>query len=233
MFRKQFEISKTDVKALREICVFLILFYIERWFTAPDVTQAPYGDFRLFQNLLAYKKIHLRIASAALEKLCLHFWYLHEHLAVLALFDPSVSREQKLKMVDSLKTKDSSNFSGKRITIKNKKDYVSFSKKEISNFVSKESLFIFKQFELSWDFIDIDPESWDSNENYKKCFETFKQLQVVNDTAERGVALIEKYNNSLTHDEEQRQYILQIVQEHRKKYPTCNKQNFVSPDASS
>lgn len=47
MFRNQFEISKTDIKAFREICVFLVLFYIERWFTAPDATQAPYGDFKI------------------------------------------------------------------------------------------------------------------------------------------------------------------------------------------
>ena len=37
------------------------------------------------------------------------------------------------------------------------------------------------------------------------------ELKVVNDTAQRGVALIQAYSGSLTGDEEQLQYLLQVV----------------------
>lgn len=100
-------------------------------------------------------------------------------------------------------------------------------KKENSDFLNIRSLFIFKQFNLAYDFLEKDPELWNSDINYKKCLEIFKSLKVVNDTAERGVALIEKYNNCLTQDEEQRQLILQVVQDHRKNYSSCDKKNFV------
>ncbi|KAG0726857.1 Tigger transposable element-derived protein 7 [Chionoecetes opilio] len=40
-------------------------------------------------------------------------------------------------------------------------------------------------------------------------------LRVVNDTAERGVALIQSFNLRLTKDEEQRQFLLQVVEAHR------------------
>jgi len=48
-------------------------------------------------------------------------------------------------------------------------------------------------------------------------------LKIVNDTAERAVKLMEEYNSTLTLDEEQKQFILKCVQEHRKIYPDCKK----------
>jgi hypothetical protein len=46
---------------------------------------------------------------------------------------------------------------------------------------------------------------------------------LVNDAAERGVKLIQEYGDILTKDEKQTQYMLQIVSEHRKKYPDATK----------
>jgi len=45
-------------------------------------------------------------------------------------------------------------------------------------------------------------------------------LRVVNDTAERGVKLFEEYNSLLTNDEEEKQFILQVVEANRKAVPT-------------
>jgi len=46
---------------------------------------------------------------------------------------------------------------------------------------------------------------------------------VVNDSAERGIALIEKYNQSLMKDEEQKQFLLHFVQSHRQQFPSSSK----------
>lgn len=56
----------------------------------------------------------------------------------------------------------------------------------------------------------------------------FTDLKVVNDIAERALALIEQYNDSLTKNEEQKQYLLQVVQKHRKAFPNCHKKNLKS-----
>lgn len=164
------------------------------------------------------KKSNLK--SLKLEKLLRHLWYLHKQLACLSLFDPEVTREDKLKIVQSLKNGKSVPTEDKRLNIK-KKDFDSLAEKQISDIVSKESLFIFTSFGLSHKFIENDPECWDTDPDYKECLKTFSCLKAVNDTAERGVALIQKYNDCLTRDEDQRQYILQIVHEHRKNYPSC------------
>ena len=52
----------------------------------------------------------------------------------------------------------------------------------------------------------------------------------MNDNAERGVALVQSYNRLLTKDEEQLQFLLQVVSEHRRVYPdTLKKKLYVNP----
>ncbi|KAK3918568.1 Alpha-1,3-mannosyl-glycoprotein 2-beta-N-acetylglucosaminyltransferase [Frankliniella fusca] len=49
------------------------------------------------------------------------------------------------------------------------------------------------------------------------------KLRVTNGCAERGVTLVEEYNKILTADEEQKQFLILDVKEHRKRYPNVNK----------
>ena len=46
---------------------------------------------------------------------------------------------------------------------------------------------------------------------------------MVNDFAERGVALMQAYNLALTKDEDQRQFLLQVVEDHKKRDPDARK----------
>jgi len=48
-------------------------------------------------------------------------------------------------------------------------------------------------------------------------------LKRVNDCAERGIALESCFNSSPTISEEVKQYLLQIVERHRKEFPDANK----------
>jgi hypothetical protein len=66
--------------------------------------------------------------------------------------------------------------------------------------------------------------SWDvdSNLDYLKAEEIVRALRVTNDTAERGVAMIQEYSGLLTKSEEQTQFLLQVVAEHRKLFPNSN-----------
>ena len=48
-------------------------------------------------------------------------------------------------------------------------------------------------------------------------------MEVVNYHVERGVALIQEFSGLLTRDEDQLQFLLQVVHEHRKAFPDSNK----------
>ena len=63
-----------------------------------------------------------------------------------------------------------------------------------------------------------------SSETLQSSLAIVKRLKVVNDNAERGVALVQAYNRLLTKDEEQQQFLLQVVSEHRRVYPDIHKE---------
>jgi len=55
----------------------------------------------------------------------------------------------------------------------------------------------------------------------------------VNDRAERAVKLVSDYNSSITTNEEQKQYLLQIILNHRAKYPQARKALLVGDDTEA
>ena len=69
------------------------------------------------------------------------------------------------------------------------------------------------------DFLQEEPAEWHSNASFLRLKEAAKCMTVVNDCAERGIALIQSYNSSITKDEEQKQFLLRCVDLHRKLYP--------------
>jgi hypothetical protein len=72
-------------------------------------------------------------------------------------------------------------------------------------------------------FLSKPPADWPMDPAFQALSAKAKQLRVVNDCAERGIALITSYNASLTKDESQKQYLLQLVAGHRKKFPVPTK----------
>lgn len=48
-------------------------------------------------------------------------------------------------------------------------------------------------------------------------------LKAVNDCAERAIALATTFNQSLTTDEKEKQFLLQVVEDHRKRFPDPKK----------
>ena len=63
-------------------------------------------------------------------------------------------------------------------------------------------------------------------QDFQKGLSIVRGLNVTNDAAERGVALIESFHSSITIDEEQKQFLLQNV-EHRRSLRNWNKLKLV------
>ena len=105
---------------------------------------------------------------------------------------------------------------------------VSLQDTKLENFVTKSTILFFERLPIRTTFLAQDPETWKSSTDYLAGYEIVKNLQVVNDHAERGVALIQEYNSIITKDEEQKQYLLQVVAEHRKRHPGCSKISYVN-----
>ena len=76
-------------------------------------------------------------------------------------------------------------------------------------------------------FLDIPVDECPENQSYRIACEFVNNLVCVNDSAERGVALIQNFNSTITKDEEQKQFLLQVVEKHRYEFSKCNRNSLV------
>lgn len=194
--------------------------------TAPLPQSAPFNDFNLMKDLLQYKNIDDEISKAASEKLSKHLWYLSEDLVALALFDNQVPHCLKRLIVKAMKDINCKKESTKRPNI----TLETFVDMKFEDFVTKRSALLFQQMCLPDAFLQVDPEIWEDQETFCKALEIVKSIQVVNDHAERGIALIQEFCGKITYCETQLQYLLQVVEEHRRTYPDCKKQSLTGTD---
>ncbi|KAL5240912.1 hypothetical protein ACI65C_008322 [Semiaphis heraclei] len=75
-------------------------------------------------------------------------------------------------------------------------------KEILISLLSQKSANIFQRFKIE-NLLRIHPSEWLNSSAYQKGKTIIEQLKVVNDSAERGVKLVEDYNNSITRDETQ------------------------------
>jgi len=66
------------------------------------------------------------------------------------------------------------------------------------------------------------PEEWLDDPDYNELKHAASVMKVVNDTRER-IAQMQQYNSSLTKNEEQKQFLLRLVERHRKTFPSSAK----------
>ena len=77
----------------------------------------------------------------------------------------------------------------------------------------------FQKLGLQDGFLDADPATWLKLEDFDSAAAFMQGIAVINGHAERGVALIQEYNRRLTQDEEQLQFLLQVVCHHHAQFP--------------
>ncbi|CAI6364291.1 unnamed protein product [Macrosiphum euphorbiae] len=73
------------------------------------------------------------------------------------------------------------------------------------------------------EFLHQNPENRPNIDSYIEAKNILHHLSVINDAAERGVKWMEDFNTKFTKNENQKQYVLKVVQEYRKKYPSHTK----------
>lgn len=83
---------------------------------------------------------------------------------------------------------------------------------------------MFSRLKMDDSFLQEDPFLWETNASFRKAKNNVLSLRAVNDTAERAVKLMQDFHGLITAEEEQKQFLLRCVQEHRKLYPDCKKE---------
>ena len=96
--------------------------------------------------------------------------------------------------------------------------------KNIYDFVSVKSKALFSRLQIDDSFLNEEPSLWSNNTSFQDAKKKVSVLRAVNDTAERAVKMMQEFHGLITVEEEQKQFLLRCVQEHRKIYPDCKKQ---------
>ena len=205
-------------RGLLKLCLFVAQKYFLAWFSAADPTSAPRIDLDLLQ-FLARSAESDPAFGPALNTFQRHLWYLSEVNIALALFDEKVSIEEKRAIVTNMTASEHGDDDPPvRVRIPDPLG------KTLADFASANSMNFFHTMDISTHFLADDPQIWKRNPVYEDAVKRVRGLQVVNDTAERGVALIQEATEARrTMTEEQMQFLCHIVEENRKRLPTSTK----------
>ena len=95
--------------------------------------------------------------------------------------------------------------------------------KGLEQLVTKNTRGFFSKLQLQDGFLLHHPSSWTSNSENVQARVVVSKLAVVNDGAERAVALVKDLIGKLTEKEEQFHFLIQVVNDHRKQYPASKK----------
>lgn len=75
---------------------------------------------------------------------------------------------------------------------------------------------------MSTDLLIFHPNSCGKREDFQKSMDIISKLSVINNVAERGV------NGTLTKDENEKQYLLQVVSDYEISYPNSMKDTLIN-----
>jgi len=80
----------------------------------------------------------------------------------------------------------------------------------------------FETTDIDDSFLDVAVNEWSECQSYKIACALVNNMPCVNDCAERGVALMQNFNASIANEEE-KQFVLQVVEKHGHDFPKCNR----------
>lgn len=225
IFQDQFILTEHEKKYITDLALFVSLIYIKFWNEAPIGPTAPQNDIKFLEALQCYP--NKEISKVAFKAFSRHLWYLSEHLIGLAFFDENVSNQVKIQMAKNINVSKNTALQ-RRIKITEEEQQL-----KIENFVSDRTFTLFNVLhengeQMAKEFLNLNPSLWSNNKSYVELKKRSYNMNVVNDVAERGVSLAEKYNETLTKDEDQKQLLLRSVENHRKKISKPNKNLLMS-----
>lgn len=206
LFRTQLNHKEFQIDNIRLFVIFGVTVYLKYWFECPIASYSPANDLEFYQKILNYP--NQSIKNACLTTFDYHDQYLESNLLALSLFDNRLSREIKIKMVRNLNEEE--------------QDVDLDSKSEICDLFNKNVLKFFGSINVDPEFLKLDPNFWPVSEDYQKVKKLIDNLNVINDTSERGCALAKKYYNTLIKDNQNKE-LYHVVEGDRKIRYECTK----------
>ena len=135
-----------------------------------------------------------------------------------------MTNEEKSSIVHNMKTVEGTREPVPRVTAF-VEDLVT---KNLPDFFTTSTMTFLKALAIDDSFLEAQPHLWSSMQSCVEGKQRVNSLLVTNDAAERGVALIPQFTaNGRTKQEDQLQAMVQVVEQHRRKYPNATKKELM------
>ena len=205
---------------LKQMALYISLFHGPWFLQARVAAIAPRLDLELWNHMKVFHDINGGIADAVIHSLERHLWYLTEELVVFGLFDSDLDPDVKEAMANALlRTPKPNRFEP------GKPEFpvaLMANNPTMDQLIGSKSWLLFSLLGKSGDWLQMPVRLWDTDNEYVSMKETVSHLEVVNDTAERGVKDIQEYANA-ARDGGQRGRIILVSNSHRVKLPQFQK----------
>jgi len=221
LFHREFILTKKEEKSLLDLIIFIVKCYIKYWFSSPKAHEAPLNDIEFLRQLYDYRKINKNISDITVGKIINHLYYLNEETVAFSIFDDRIDYETKKLMVKKMFTmtdqdgdfEENDDCSTKKLLFKRDEIEVFLENDNYTillKLFGEKSIKLLERFKISKEFLKFDPSKWGSMDSYLKGAFIIRNLKVVNDSAERSIKLMEEFNNKITKDESQKQFLLKV-----------------------
>ncbi|KAF0310611.1 hypothetical protein FJT64_018407 [Amphibalanus amphitrite] len=217
LFADQLEYDEPMQEKVQGMAQFLLLFYVVAWLRAPVAEDAPANDLNLYRSLVRHRQLDQPVANAALAVMRRHLWYLQPSVVVFSLFSSRVTEEEKEAICVNLLANSCSAAPDQTPSVALDEST------SLSELVTTSSWLMFDLMGVDHEWMTKQPPGeWEGHEAYILCKEFVKTVKVVNDTAERGIALLKTFAQHVK-GQDQFQWLLQAVERHRRAVPHMTK----------
>lgn len=210
LYRSQLNLSHAVCDAIKRFLLFAVKIYLRYWLKTGSATKAPNSDLNMLKDLSNLSEVMPQTAKATLAKLVNHLWYLSQTLVAISFFDDEVPLNDKVEMVHRL------NFVATNEDVNRAQigDDISINNLSLAHFVTCATKRFFTITGINADFLQFPPSEWNNNIQYLIAKQQVANLSVVNDAAERSIALYQKFKNNVTKPMQQ-QYLVQVAEKRR------------------
>ena len=205
--------SKEEETMVSKASMFTGICYAPWFLQSYNGVKAPSNDLEAFRVSCELQRSYGSVGLALMKSMERQAWFLTEQLVILAFADEEVPKEERDLMVENLIKVDIPEefFLGKPTLPElseetNLPDLIGDQSWSLLSFLS-----IGKEEVKTWLEADVS-----TNMSYQKFVQFMKNLETVNDCAERNVKLIQDYVMA-SKSEDQRQNVMLVARENRKK----------------
>lgn len=216
--RNRFHLSQREEQCVEAMAEYICLFFVQHYLQARLACAAPRVDLALWNMLQRYQGMYRAgtkqhtLTAAALQSLKRHLWYLTEECVVLCLFDEEVPEADRQEVANQLlQHPEPANFDTGKPTFPGVN---LLNANLLANFVGPRSWLLFGLTAVGHQWLNHPVAQWDADPDYTTLNNLVKNLEVVNDGAERAIKDVTEYAN-ITHDGNLRDDYIVVANCHR------------------